>query len=166
MSKPAYKIEKIDNITRSRKITIEHLIESFKATVGAPEEATVLFEFPVTQRGRTVEVIWSEKDPSSKSEFETAKEEIDHLIEKIDMNFEGKVRKPVEPEARTYPVATGGVQVGDLVMVRDYDSESWMGPTILTQIIDIGRGPYATIVATWKQARCLNDKERAQIKRI
>ena len=70
---------------------------------------------------------------------------------------------------RVYRVATGDVQVGDLVKVRDSGREPWIGPVILDKITvdnafksQVAFGAWAS----WTQARHLTDEERAQIKRI
>ena len=63
---------------------------------------------------------------------------------------------------RVYRVATGEVQVGDMVMVRDSDTQSWFGPVLITRI----NSKFFTPLSFWRQARHLTDEERAQIKRI
>ena len=70
---------------------------------------------------------------------------------------------------RVYRVATGEVQVGDLVKVRDSDIEPWIGPVILDEITVDNAFKFQVAFGaweSWKQARHLTDEERAQIKRI
>ena len=73
---------------------------------------------------------------------------------------------------RVYRVATGDVRVGDLVMVRDNETETWLGPRLVEKI----NAPYGCMLYTvgtgarrgegWCFARHLTDEERAKIKRI
>lgn len=103
----------------------------------------------------------------------------DALLDELDYPKEDTPETPawVKPGSVSYPVATGEVQVGDLVMVRDTETESWVGPRLLTRFEPTGRWPY--VVGTgaragegwragkgWRFARHLTNEERAQIKRI
>ena len=69
---------------------------------------------------------------------------------------------------RVYRVATGEVQVGDMVMVSE--GYRWAGPFLLQRIDDDQKCPFwvggVNALVGWRQARHLTDEERAQIKRI
>lgn len=72
---------------------------------------------------------------------------------------------------RVYRVATGDIQVGDLVMVRDDKGECWQGPMLLEKIVPPSHSHYVFVtvgraIEGWRFARHLTDEERAQLKRI
>lgn len=150
-------IEEIDKVTHSRIITVENLIELFKERCGAPETATVLFEVGLGELKRKVEIVWSEDDVPKKP-----------LDIKLPVGNHGQGKTEiVEGWVKDYEVATGEVQVGDLVMVSD-NGFHWSGPRTIVGIREndqkyvVGSKP----TFAWTCARHLTDEERAQIKRI
>ena len=100
----------------------------------------------------------------------------DALLDELECPKESTPETPawVKPGSVSYPVATGEVQVGDLVMVKEFGNprERWSGPFQLRQIVQRGgEDRYVCIdpenwTASWAFARHLTDEERAQIKRI
>lgn len=170
MSKPVYDIKAIDRATHSRTITLEDLIELFKDHCGAPESAQVLFNYGLGELKRKIEIVWTEDAPKKTLDFATEPTYGGHPAETPFEEWRSK--HPCPPPTITVPVATYNVQVGDLVMVRDTETETWFGPRLVEKIKASDRSmPY--IVGTgarcgegWRYARHLTDEERAKIKRI
>lgn len=169
MSKPVYDIKAIDKATHSRTITLEDLIELFKDHCRAPESAQVLFNYSMGDLKRKIEIVWTEDASKKTLDFATEPTYGGHPAE---TPFEERSKHPCPPPTITIPVATYNVQVGDLVMVRDDNNESWFGPEMLYQIkICSDRLNYFITGDKingydWRFARHLTDEERAQIKRI
>jgi hypothetical protein len=170
MTVPTYYIAKSDKVTHSRTITVENLIELFKEKVGAPESAQVLFNYSMGDLKRKIEIIWTEDASKKTLDFATEPTYGGHPAETPFEEWRSK--HPCAPPTITIPVATYNVQVGDLVMVRDDNNESWFGPEMLYQIkICSDRLNYFITGDkingyNWRCARHLTDEERAQIKRI
>ena len=150
MNKPILNIKATDKVTHSRRIAIGSLIEVFKAHCGAPEQATVLWPgsgMVPPFDAREVEIIWTDDEVPKVSEDK-------HDFDKPHSFF---------------PVPTGDVQVGDLVMVSNKGAKLWAGPYTLRAIeIDHPCKYLANDCSRfrWELARHLTDEERAKIKRI
>lgn len=164
MSKPVYDIKAIDKATHSRTITLEDLIELFKDHCGAPESAQVLFNYHLGDLKRKIEIIWTEDASKKTLDFATEPTYGGHPAE---TPFEEWSKPPVvSKQCVTKEVATGDVQVGDLVMVRDESAHRWIGPRVLTTVETEPYRLYRTGDFGWREARHLTDEERAKIKRI
>lgn len=152
-------IEEIDKVTHSRIITVENLIELFKERCGAPETAKVLFNYSLGELKRKIEIVWSDDDVPKKT--------LDIIDIKVPLGNHGHGKTEiVEGWVKDYEVATGEVQVGDLVMVRGECPHKWIGPRVLTTVETEPYRRYRTGDVGWRYARHLTDEERAQIKRI
>lgn len=171
MSKPVYNIKAIDKATHTRTITLEDLIELFKDHCGAPESAQVLFNYGLGELKRKIEIVWTEDAPKKTLDFATEPTYGGHPAETPFEEWRSK--HPCPPPTINIPVATYNVQVGDLVMVRDYTlpNDKWRGPFQLREIRKVGgRDKYVVSpepwTGSWTDVRHLTDEERAQIKRI
>ena len=171
MNKPILNIKATDKVTHSRRIAIGSLIEVFKAHSGAPEQATVLWPgsgMVPPFDAREVEIIWTDDEATEKTlDFATEPTYGGHPAE---TPFEEWSKPPfVSKQCVTKEVATGDVQVGDLVMVSNKGASLWAGPYTLRAIeIDHPCKYLANDCSRfrWELARHLTDEERAQIKRI
>ncbi len=150
MTAPVLNIKATDKVTHSRRIAIGSLLEVFKSHCGAPEQATVLWPgsgMVPPFDAREVEIIWTDDEATENRQ------------PKNDDNSE---------EIAQIPVATGEVQVGDLVKVQDFEQYGWSPDVKLIRKIDLTVSHSFTDYngANWRFARHLTDEERAQIKRI
>lgn len=67
---------------------------------------------------------------------------------------------------RVYRVATGELQVGDLVMYQPFGTYDWNGPSILKTVHECDKNCGEVKGAWLVRVRHLTDEERAKIKRI
>lgn len=171
-NKPILNIKATDKVTHSRRIAIGSLIEVFKAHCGAPEQATVLWPAGSGMvppfDAREVEIIWTD-DELPKKTLDVATETT-YGGHPATTPFEEWSKPPVvSKQGVTKEVATGDVQVGDLVMVSNKGASLWAGPYTIRAIEIDHPSKYLANDNSgfrWELARHLTDEERAQIKRI